>query len=376
MKLSIVIPVFNEEKTICSVVERALSALLPDGMEREIIIVNDASTDNTRSLLEKLSSDPVVIQHHSINRGKGAALRTGYKACTGDIVVVQDADMEYDPNEYGILLGPILRGNADVVYGSRFMGGQAHRVVYFWHSVGNKLLTLLSNIFTDLNLTDMETCYKMFKKDVLDKLHLEEDRFGIEPEVTAKLANIAKTENLSIYEVGISYYGRTYEEGKKIGFRDALRAAWCIWKYNTSTAAKIVKYATHGVLVAASQLIAIFLLIESLGFSNEIQQNIAHAISIEVSILVGFVLHSLITWRYQFTGWLNVLDELLKFHLVTGISFTIRVGMFFLLQQAGVGYLFNTIIGIGIAVLINYLGYDNLVFKKKACRSKRQYRKP
>lgn len=364
MKLSIVIPVFNEEKTIRSVVERVLSAPLPGGMEREIIIVNDASTDNTGTQLDKLSSGLVQVSHHSINRGKGAALRTGYKACTGDIVVVQDADMEYDPNEYEKLLGPILRGNADVVYGSRFMGGQAHRVVYFWHSVGNKLLTLLSNIFTDLNLTDMETCYKMFKKEVLDKLHLEEDRFGIEPEVTAKLANIAKVEKLSIYEVGISYYGRTYEEGKKIGFKDALRAAWCIWKYNTSTAAKIVKYAIHGILVAASQIISILVLVESLGFSGEMQQNIAHAISIEISIVVGFILHSLLTWRYQFTNWLNVLNELLKFHLVTGVSFSIRVGMFFILQQAGIGYIYNTMIGIGIAVLINYLGYDNYVFKR------------
>ncbi len=226
MKLSIVIPCYNEAKTIRTIVERVRSAPVAD---KEIIIVDDCSRDGTRDLLRReISSLVDKVVYHEVNQGKGAALRTGFAAATGDIVIVQDADLEYDPTEYPRLMKPILEGRAEVVFGSRFSGGEAHRVVYFWHMVGNKVLTLLSNMATNINLTDMETCYKVFRREVLQKITIEENRFGFEPEITAKVAKL----RVPIYEVGISYYGRTYEEGKKIGWRDGFRALWAIFKYN------------------------------------------------------------------------------------------------------------------------------------------------
>ena len=227
MKLSIVIPCFNEKATILELIDAVRSAPIQD---QQIIVVDDGSTDGTREILKGIEDDgDIDIIYHETNKGKGAALSSGFAAATGDICIVQDADLEYDPQEFPLVIQPILDGKADVVFGSRFQSGRPHRVVYFWHRIGNGLLTLLSNIFTDLNLTDMETCYKAFKREVIQSITIQENRFGFEPEVTAKISR----RNLRIYEVGISYYGRTYSEGKKIGWKDGVRAIYCILKYNT-----------------------------------------------------------------------------------------------------------------------------------------------
>jgi glycosyltransferase involved in cell wall biosynthesis len=223
--LSVVVPCYNEHATVTTLIERVLAS----PWVAEVVVVDDGSTDGTRDLLTAIDDDRVTVVLHDRNRGKGAALRTGFAKAGAEYVIVQDADLEYDPAEYANVLGPLETDQADVVYGSRFLGGRPHRVLYFWHSLGNRLLTLLSNMFTDLNLTDMETCYKAFRREVIQSIDIEEDRFGFEPEITAKLAR----GRWRIYEVGISYAGRTYDEGKKIGWRDGVRALVCIVKYST-----------------------------------------------------------------------------------------------------------------------------------------------
>lgn len=232
--LSVVIPAYNEGKTIHTILDKVRSVHLIGGVGKEIIIVNDCSSDDTEKkvldYIEKHTDTRISYYKHAVNQGKGAALHTGIQKAEGSLIIVQDADLEYDPEEFNLLLKPILDGFADVVYGSRFMGGNAHRILFFWHSIGNKILTFLSNAMTNLNLTDMETCYKMWKADIIKNVTLQEKRFGFEPEVTARIARIP---GIRIYEVGISYYGRTYAEGKKINWKDGFRAIYCILKYNT-----------------------------------------------------------------------------------------------------------------------------------------------
>jgi glycosyltransferase involved in cell wall biosynthesis len=231
--LSIVIPAYNEERTIHRILDKIKAVELTGGMRKEIIITNDCSKDDTEGAIKRyMDANPelnIRYQKHEINLGKGAALHTGIQYASGEYIIIQDADLEYDPAEYNILLRPVLDGYADVVYGSRFMGGRPHRILFFWHSIGNKFLTFISNLFTNLNLTDMETCYKLFKSDLVKGLKLQEKRFGFEPEVTARISRIP---DIRIYEVGISYYGRSYAEGKKIGAKDGFRAIYCVLKYN------------------------------------------------------------------------------------------------------------------------------------------------
>lgn len=236
MKLSILIPAYNEAKTIHLILNKINAVQLNRGFEKEIIIVNDCSSDNTIEKIEEYKSNnpdiPINLFTQPRNMGKGAAIHKAIELASGEFLIVQDADLEYDPEEYNILLKPVINGFADVVYGSRFMGGNPHRILFYWHSIGNKFLTSLSNMFTNLNLTDMETCYKLMRSDIAKSLKLKEKRFGFEPELTAKLSRVPK---IRIYEVGISYYGRTYEEGKKIGWKDGFRAIYCILKYNLFT---------------------------------------------------------------------------------------------------------------------------------------------
>lgn len=231
-KLSIIIPAYNEGKTIHNILNKVKNVELINNLKKEIIIVNDCSTDETEEAIKEYRNQNIDLNiqyfKHEVNKGKGAALHTGIQKATGEYLIIQDADLEYDPQEYNLLLKPVMDGFADVVYGSRFMGGNAHRILFFWHTIGNRFLTFLSNLFTNLNLTDMETCYKLFNTKIIQSLSLQENRFGFEPEVTAKISRIPK---VRIYEVGISYYGRTYEEGKKIGWKDGFRAIYCIVKY-------------------------------------------------------------------------------------------------------------------------------------------------
>lgn len=232
MKLSVIVPAYNEERTIWKVLDKLKSIELIGGFQREIVVVNDCSSDNTEGMIKRFIEENPLIEisyfRHEYNQGKGAALHTGIRQASGDYIIVQDADLEYDPQEFNILLKPVIEGYADVVYGSRFMGGTPHRILFFWHTIGNKFLTFLSNMFCNLNLTDMETCYKLFRADILKNLVLVEKRFGFEPEVTAKISKVPK---IRIYEVGVSYYGRTYEEGKKISWKDGFRAIYCILRY-------------------------------------------------------------------------------------------------------------------------------------------------
>ncbi len=364
MKLSVAIPVYNEKDTIHEILKRVSQAPLPGGVELEIVVVDDCSTDGTRTILQDLRLPSLKVFLHEKNQGKGAALKTAFRNCSGDIVLIQDADLEYDPQEYPKLIAPILDGDADVVYGSRFAGGEAHRVQYFWHYVANRFLTMMSNAFTDLNLTDMETCYKVLRREILD-FDIEEKRFGVDPEITAKMSTQARRKGIPVYEVGISYHGRTYAQGKKIGLRDAFRALWCIIVYNTSALARVVKYGFIALLAALSQYLCAVALVGSLRLTSSRGQNLAYAAGSELSILVAFLFHSLITWRSHFPTAFAGLRQLLLFQLSTALSFAARQVLFYFLLRAGMDYRLNSLIGALIAAVLIFLGYDRLAFRNR-----------
>jgi glycosyltransferase involved in cell wall biosynthesis len=368
MKISIVIPVYNEGKTVAAVIDRVKKAPLPTAVSaREIVVVDDCSTDGTRGILKTVAGPEVNVVYHDVNKGKGAALRTGFAHCTGDIVIVQDADLEYNPDEYPTLLAPIIEGDADAVYGSRFIGAQRHRVLYFWHSMGNLLLTALSNAFSDLTLTDMETCYKVMKREIARRITLQENRFGFEPEITAKLAELARNENIRIYEVGVSYRGRTYTEGKKIGLKDAVRALYCIVRYNTSPLANFVKYSIDGLLVVFLQFATLIGLVEAGNLKSLAGLNIAHAVSIEVSIIAGFLVHAFMTWRFRLSSGGAMAKKFLLFHLFNCVPFAVRAMVFFLLVRQ-THYLASALASVGVALVFNFWGYNYLIFTKKSIR--------
>jgi len=362
-KISIVIPIYNEDKTIEKIISK-VSVANTLGLEKQLILIDDCSNDKSKEILKKYEAIHTII-YHKKNKGKGGALQTGFKNALGDIIIIQDADLEYNPDEYKNLIKPILEDRADVVYGSRFVGGKPHRVLYFWHTVMNKFLTILSNAFSDLNLTDMETCYKVFRKNVLDKINIEENRFGFEPEITAKIGELSRTQNVRVYEIGISYYGRTYGEGKKIDWKDGIRALWCIFKYNNHGFASFAKYILNGALIALSQFTLMIFLVEVLKFDSIFKLNIANIISIELATIIAFFLHSLITWRQKFETFFDFIVKIVHFHIVNVMTITSRVLIFYLFANIGIGYKLNTTIGILLLIVMNYLAYDKLVFKEK-----------
>ena len=311
--LSIIIPCFNEESTLQRCVERVLE-IQDDKLTLEIIIVDDASNDNSADIAEKLAEtrSEVLMISHAMNQGKGAALRTGFKMATGDFVAVQDADLEYDPFDLKKLIKPLINDKADVVLGSRFISGDMHRVLYFWHYMGNRFLTFLSNMFTDLNLTDMETCYKVFKREVIQSIDLQENRFGFEPEIVAKIAH----KRLRIFEAGISYHGRTYEEGKKIGIRDGFRALYCVVRYNASHAPLPVQFLLYLFIggVAAIFNLSLFLILHALSMPTVIAAPMAFI----AAAILNYLLCIKLLFRHM-ARWNNLMEIILFASLVSGV---------------------------------------------------------
>ena len=361
MKLSIVIPVYNEVNTLQKIIDVVKAVKLPEEIkDYEIILVDDFSKDGTRDFIKNMKDDKIIKHFHEKNYGKGRALANGIKKASGDIIIIQDADLEYDPNEYPRLLEPIFKKDADVVYGSRFAGGQMHRVLYFWHSLGNKFLTTLSNMLSDINLTDMETCYKVFKADIIKNIEIEENRFGFEPEVTAKLASETRKGKIKIFEIGISYNGRTYAEGKKIGWKDGFSALRCILKYNDTKLAESLRYLFTGVLVLFSQLISIYILVEYLGFQNTFEKNIANLISTEIGLTFAFFIHRSITWHSKKKGF-AVFIEFLHFQLISIFNIILRIAIFYALSYySKLNYIIITLISVIVVIILNFIFYRRL----------------
>lgn len=353
-KLSVVIPCYNEENTLESCVERVL-AIADTTLELEVIIVDDCSKDRSRAVARSLADriPGLVVLNHDVNQGKGAALRTGIARATGDFVAVQDADLEYDPADLKRLLVPLRNGDADVVLGSRFLSTGYHRVLYFWHAVGNQFLTLLSNMLTDLNLTDMETCYKVFRRDVIAAIRIEENRFGFEPEIVAKIAH----QRLRIYEMGISYRGRTYAEGKKIGARDGWRAIYCILKYNLHKVPWIIQlffYAFIGGFAAIVDLLIFLVLLPLIGLSG------AALSAFFAAAMVNYYLSIKIVFRHT-ARWRSTAEALLFLALV-GVMSVIDLGCTRFLVRSGLGPALSKAVASGVGFLLNFAGRRFIVF--------------
>lgn len=361
-RLSIVIPCFNEEKTLPKCIEKVLK-IVDESLSVEIIIVDDCSSDQSLSIAGELASNHPGIQvlHHDKNQGKGAALRTGFKQATGDFVAVQDADLEYDPMDLKRLLIPLVDGDADVVFGSRFLSHGIHRVLYFWHYMGNRFLTFLSNMFTDLNLTDMETCYKVFRRDIIQSIQIRENRFGFEPEIVAKVAHM----RLRIYETGISYYGRTYAEGKKIGVKDGLRALYCIFRYNAHKVPIPIQFILY---LFIGGIAAIVNLVFFLGmFNTGLSVTISAISAFAVAALVNYLLCISILFRRK-AKWKSI-PEVLVYILVVGIAAFFDLGITKLLFASGFSPSLSKIVASGIGVFLNFFGRRFLVFSEPSSGS-------
>ena len=357
-KISIVIPCYNEEKTLENCVDR-VQKISDENLLLELIIVDDSSSDRSLIIAKNLAKtyNNISVLSHDVNKGKGAALRTGFKSATGDYVAVQDADLEYDPQDLKKLLVPLLNNDADVVFGSRFQSSGAHRVLYFWHSMGNKFLTFLSNMFTDLNLTDMETCYKVFRRDVIKKIEIEENRLGFEPEIVAKVAQL----RLRIYEMGISYHGRTYEDGKKIGVKDGLRALYCIIRYNAHKAPILIQlfiYLLLGSIAAIFNLIS-FLVLYNNGFDITIAAPLSFFLAAVINYFLGikFLFTHKVKW--------NLVNEVILFSFVVLFGAFIDLNSTSLFIDLGLPISLSKIYASLIVFIFNFLGRKFLVFPEK-----------
>jgi len=356
--LSVVIPCYNEEKTLEACISKVIE-LQSDKLHLELIIINDASSDNSLSIAHGLAEryGMIKVLNHEVNQGKGAALRTGFRHATGDYVVVQDADLEYDPMEIPGLLLPLIEDKADVVLGSRFLSAGAHRVLYYWHSLGNRFLTLLSNMFTDLNLTDMETCYKVFKREVIQSIDIKENRFGFEPEIVAKVAQM----RLRIYEMGISYFGRTYEEGKKIGWKDGFRALYCIFRYNAHKAPVPIQFLIYLFIGGAAAIIN--LLVFMTLFNSSVQVEIAAPVAFVSAAIVNYLLSTSILFRSKIK-WNAGLEIMLYTILVMAIG---AFDLYFtkLLLHTGFSPQLAKLLATGLGFILNFTGRKYLIFPEE-----------